>query len=111
MRGTSVASILDNVRNLKQLWDGCLETRLEPVVKGQIIGIKAQMCTYITCCLAGLQLCERILLITDNLSMTLEKGSMFAAEAQEIAKLNVDTLKGMKNLMMIYISCFSNLYH
>ena len=53
------------------------------------------MCKYIM--LFGLKLCERILLITDNLSMTLQKESMSAAEAQEIAKLTVDILKGMRN--------------
>ena len=68
----SVASILDNFHNLKQLWDECLETRLEPDVKGQIIDVKAHMCKYNM--LFGLKLCERILLITDNLSMTLQEG-------------------------------------
>ena len=85
VRGKAVASILDNFHNLKQLWEGCLETRLEPEVKGRIIGVKVQMCKYNL--LFGLKLCERILLITDNLSMTLQKESMSAAEAQEIAQL------------------------
>ena len=53
------------------------------------------MCKYNM--LFGLKVCERILLITDNLSMTLQKESMSAAEAQEIAKLTVDTLKGKRN--------------
>ena len=95
VRGKSVASILYNFHNLKQFWDECLGTRLEPDVKGQIIGVKAQMCKYNI--LFGLKLCERIPLITDNLSMTLQKESMSAAEAQVIAKLTVDTLKGMRN--------------
>ena len=93
MWGKSVASILDNFHNLKRLLDECLERWLEPDAKGPI-GVKAQMCKYN---MFGLKLCERILLITDNLSMTLQKESMSAAEAQEIAKLTVDTLKGMRN--------------
>ena len=68
---------------------------MEPGVKGQISGVKAQMCKYNM--FFGLKLCERILLITDNLSMTFQKGSMSVAEAQDIAKLTVDTLKGMRN--------------
>ena len=95
VRGKSISSILDNYHNLKQLWDECLETRLEPEVKGRIIGVKAQMCKYSL--LFGLKLCERILLITDNLSMTLQKETMSAAEAQGIAKLTVDTLKTMRS--------------
>ena len=47
--------------------------------------------------LFGLKLRERILIITDHLSMTLHKGSMSAAEAQGISKLTVDTSKGMRN--------------
>ena len=93
--GKSVASILDNFHNLKQLWDECLETKLEPDVKGRIIGVKAQMCKYNM--LFGLKLCERILLITDNLRMTLQKESMSPSEVHEIAKLTVDTLNGMRN--------------
>ena len=91
VKGKSVASILDNFHNLKQLWDECLETKLEPDVKGRIIGVKAQVCKYNM--LFGLKLCESILLITDNLSMTLQKESMSAAEAQEIAQLTVDVFK------------------
>ena len=53
------------------------------------------MCKYNM--LFGLKVCERILLITDNLSMTLQKESVSAPEAQEIAKLTVDTLKDIRN--------------
>ena len=40
VRGDSVESI---VKNLKQLWD---ETRLDPDIKGRIIGVKTQMTQY-----------------------------------------------------------------
>ena len=86
--GKLVATILDNFHNLKQLWDACLETRLKPEVKGQIIGVKVQMCKHNL--LFGLKLCESILLITDKLSMTLQKESMSANEAQEIVKLTFE---------------------
>ena len=36
--GDSIASILDNHSALMQLWDECLETRLEPDIKGRIVG-------------------------------------------------------------------------
>ena len=32
--GNSIGSILENYKVLKQLWEECLETRLEPDVKG-----------------------------------------------------------------------------
>ena len=44
----------------------------------------------------GLKLCERILKITDNLSRTLQKTSLSAADAQHIASLTVTTLHKMR---------------
>ena len=41
--GASIASILHNHNALMQLWDECLETRLEPDNKGRIVGVQAQM--------------------------------------------------------------------
>ena len=46
--------------------------------------------------LFGLKLCERILCITDNLSKTLQKQSLSAAEAQDLAKLTNETLKNFR---------------
>ena len=37
----------------------------------------------------GLQLCKRILLIRDNLSKTLQKQSLSAAEIQEVLRLTL----------------------
>ena len=59
VRGESIASILDNCSALTQLWEECLEERLEPDVKGRIIGVQTQMKQYSL--LFGLKLCERIL--------------------------------------------------
>ena len=45
----------------------------------------------------GLLLCKKILLITDNLSKTLQKESLSAAEGQELAKLTLQSLKNMRS--------------
>ena len=95
VRGNSIGSILENYLVLKQLWKECLEAKLEPDVKGRIIGVDTQMSRY--CLLFGLKLCERILKITDNLSMILQTQSLSAAEAQSIAVDTIDTLKGMRS--------------
>ena len=92
MRGDAIASIIENYEILKQLWDESLETKLDPDIKGRIIGVKAQMSQYWL--VFGLQLCKRILLVTDNLSKTLQKQSLSAAEGQEVIKL---TLKDMRS--------------
>ena len=94
VRGDSISSILDNYNVLKQLWDECLDTTLVPEVKGRMLGVRAQMSQYNL--LFGLKLCERVLKITDNLSRTLQKQSLSAAEAQDIATLTVKTLKDMR---------------
>ena len=79
---------------MKRLWVECLETRLEPDIKGRIIGVQTQMLSFNT--LFGLQLSKKILKITDNLSRTLQKQKMSAAEGQAIAELTVHTLKAMR---------------
>ena len=95
VQGNSVDSIIRNYNNLKQLWDECLEKRLDPDIKGRIIGVKTQMTQYKV--LFGLKLCERVLKITDNLSATLQKQSLPAAEAQSIAEMTIKTLEGMRS--------------
>ena len=96
VRGNFIGSILENYLVLKQLWEECLEAKLEPDVKGRIIGVNTQMSKY--CLLFGLKLCERILKITDNLSMALQTESLSAAEAQSIAADTISTLKGMRSV-------------
>ena len=91
MHNDSISSTLDNYNVLHQLWEECLETMLVPEVKGRMLGVQAQMSQYRL--LLGLKLCERILKITDNLSRTLQKQSLSATEAQDIAALTVKTPK------------------
>ena len=89
MRGNSIGSILENYTTLSELWEECLEGKLDPVVKGRIIGVNILMLKFTI--LFGLKLCERILKITDNLSMTLQKQSLSAAQAYDIAQLTITT--------------------
>ena len=42
VHGESVDSILNNYCILKELWEQCIETHLDPDVKGWIIGVKTQ---------------------------------------------------------------------
>ena len=89
VRGNAIESILENYQVLHQLWEECLETRLDPDVKGRIIGVKSQMAHYNL--LFGLKLCERVLKITDNLSKTLS-----AAESHSLTEMICTTLKSMR---------------
>ena len=114
VRGDAIESIIEHYDTLSQLCDECLETWLDPDIKGRIIGVQTQMTTFDL--LFGLQLSMKILKIigvqtqmttfdllfglqlkiTDNLSRTLQKQSMSAAEGQSVAELTVKTLKSMR---------------
>ena len=94
VRGNSIGAILENFNILTQLWEECLELKLDPDIKGRIIGVSTQMSKYSL--IFGLKLCEKVLKITDNLSMTLQKQSLSAAQAQHVAQLTVETLKRMR---------------
>ena len=83
MRGNAVGSILECYIALSKLWEKCLEGKLDPDIKGRIIGVKSQMLKFTLW--FGLKLCERILKISDYLSMTLQKQSLSAAQGYDIA--------------------------
>jgi len=72
----------------------CLETKLDPDVKGHIIGVQMQMLHYNT--LFGLILSKKILKLTDNLSCTLQKQEVSAAEGHAMAEITVRMLKTMR---------------
>ena len=96
VKGDSIESILVNCNHLFNLWNTCLETgsRLQSDIKCRILGVQSQMSNFSL--LFGLQLCERILKITDNLSKTLQNKSLSAAEGQHVTKLTVTTLTKMR---------------
>ena len=43
VRGDAIASIIENHYFMSQVWEECLETKLDPDVKGRIISAKTQM--------------------------------------------------------------------
>ena len=89
VRGNAITSILENYSVLSQLWKESLEARIEPDLKGRVIGVKTQLGSHRI--LFELKLSEKILRITDNLSRTLQKTSLSAAERQTLAKMTIET--------------------
>ena len=72
-----------------------MKVNLIPTLKeGYVIGVKSQMLKFTLW--FGLKLCERILKISDNLSMTLQKQSLSAAQGYEIAQLTIKTLQSIR---------------
>ena len=65
-------------------------------MKGRIIGVEMQMSQYNL--LFEMQLYERVVKITDNLSRTLQKQFQSALESQALSKLTVKTLENRLGL-------------
>ena len=98
IRANAIDSILSNYSDLNKLWEECLGAgKLDPDVKSRIIGVQSQMSSYNL--LFGLHLCLGILRLrlTDNLSKTLQKPTMSAADGQSTASLTVKTLESMRS--------------
>ena len=95
IHGESLHSVITNYCVLQELWDACLETRLQPDIRSRIIGVQAQMKTFEY--FFGVVLGERILKHADNLSKTLQHKNISATEAQSITSLTVNTLQLMRN--------------
>lgn len=96
VRADAIDSILSNYSDLNKLWEECLGAgKLDPDVKSRIIGVQSQMSSYNL--LFGFHLCLAILRLTDNLSRTLQKQTLSAADGQSVASLTVQTLESMRS--------------
>ena len=90
-----VHSVINNYSVLQELWDSCLETRLQPDIRSRVIGVQAQMKSFEY--FFGVVLGERILKHADNLSKTLQHKNISVTEAQSITSLTVKTLQLIRN--------------
>ena len=99
-------SIVDNWKVLNELWEECLETKLEREVRARIIGVSHQMTTFNY--FFAVKLGALLLKHSDNLSKTLQKTRLSAGEAQSIASFTVATLEKMRSddsFMLFWQSC------
>ena len=91
----SLQSVIDNWKVLQELWDECLETTLEPNIKGHIIGVKYQM--EIFNYFLGVNLGSLLLKHSDNLSRTIQHSHMSAAECQLVVVCTTKTLAKIRS--------------
>ena len=94
IRAEALKSVVDNYEVLNQLWQECLEFVKETEMKARIYGVQSQMQQFDF--FFGVTLGELILRHTDNLSRTLQKADISAAEGQTIAGLTVKTLQSLR---------------
>lgn len=86
--------MVDNYEVLNELWHECLEFVKETEMKARIHGVRSQMQQFDY--FWGVTLGELILRHTDNLSHTLQKADVSAAEGQNLAGLTVKTLLSLR---------------
>ena len=95
VRAQSLKSILDNYEALCATWEEALDIAKDTETKSRIIGVSTQMKKFDY--FFGIMLGELILNHTDNLSRTLQKTTISAAQGQSVAKLTVATLQKIRN--------------
>ena len=94
VRADSLANIVDNYTLLQSTWEEAVEITRDTVTKARIIGVAAQMKTFNF--LFGSILGEMLLRHTDNLSQTLQKKTISAAEGQQVGRLVIGTLSSLR---------------
>ena len=95
VRGKTLDSILKNYSNLQNLWEWALENCSDTEMKARIRGVSIHMEDFDF--YFGVALGETLLRHSDNLSSTLQKEEMSAAQAQSIAAMTVKTLLSIRN--------------
>ena len=91
----ALKSILDNFNVLLELWAKSLERVKDTEMKARIQGVSAQMMTFDY--FFGISLGLLILRHIENLSKTMQKADVSAAEGQAITVMTVFTLKYLRN--------------
>ena len=84
VRGQALKNILLNYTVLMQLWEECLEQRLDSDMKARINGVMAQMEKFSF--LFSMFLAELVFQHMDNLSTALQAKNVSASEGQELAR-------------------------
>ena len=95
VRADALKSIIDNFNVLLELWAESLERVKDTKMKARIQGVAAQMMKFDY--FFGVSLGLLILRHTDNLSKTMQKADMSAAEGQAVTAMTISTLKSLRN--------------
>ena len=95
VRADSLSSIISNYEILQSTWQEAIAAARDTETKARIQGVSSQMTTFDYW--YGNILGEMILRHTDNLSSTLQKSSLSAAEGQQVAQMTVATIKSLRS--------------
>jgi hypothetical protein len=95
VRADALHSIIENYEVLNQLWIQSLEVVNDTEMKARILGVSSQMKSFSF--FFGVCLGKLILSHSDNLSSTLQKSDISAAEGQAVAAMTVKTLSSIRS--------------
>ena len=88
--------VIDNYESFLQLWEECLEKKLDQETKARIVVCKSQMESFYFI-FFGIRLSCKIDATTDNLSKSLQSTMMPAIKGKKFADLVVNKLRSMRN--------------
>ena len=88
--------VIDNFESFLQLWEECLEKKLDLETKARIVVCKSQMESFYFI-FFGIRLSCKVYAMTDNLSKLLQSTMMPAIKGKKLADLVVDKLRSMRN--------------
>lgn len=94
VKAEALQSILSNYEVLQELWTNSLDVR-DTEMRVRILGVASQMTRFNF--YFGVSLGNLILRHSDNLSRTLQKTEISAAEGQEVATMTLQTLKTLRS--------------
>ncbi len=94
VRAESLASILDNYKNIQILWERACDSGTNSEMKARIRGVESQMKTFKF--YFSIVLSEMIFQHTDKLSQTLQQPNFSTVEGHAVAMLTVKTLQSLR---------------
>ena len=105
VRAEALQSILDNYSVLCELWEESIEKVHDTEMKARIQGVAAQMLKFDF--FFGVSLGKLILRHSDNLSRTLQRHDMSAAEGQSVTSMVLATLEGLRTdeMFNLFFQC------
>ena len=95
VRAEALQSILNNYAVLQELWVESVDKVRDSEMKARLLGVASQMKTFSY--LFGIVLGDLILRHSDNLSRTLQKADISAAQGQEVTYMTVQALKSIRS--------------
>ena len=109
VRADSLKSVLDNYTVLQHLWEEAESVAKESDIRAGLIGVGSQMTSFDF--YFGVYLGEMVLHHTDNLSKTLQKKKLSAAEGQQVVKVTLQSMSSAERFDLFWKTLIKKAEH